>query len=213
MRAIAKVVLVQLTLLGAACGEGGQSQSSASASGVPGVIGTALTPYASGAASATASALALDPRALKDVLARVPAPLARTSSGGTLIGTDPSATPLASAAASATAEQSFIDLRPDLKASNAGSEKDMRASLYFDLVDQCRDKAGKHLPPEAIEIEFRIDPRGRIDRTSVKAKASQPEHAAAADCMVRVVRTADARFATQRLDEPTRIRARVPSVD
>jgi hypothetical protein len=31
--------------------------------------------------------------------------------------------------------------------------------------------------------------------------------------MMRVVRTADARFATPRLDEPTRIRAKVPSVD
>jgi hypothetical protein len=202
-------------LLMVACGDGGQAQPSPSSSafGVPGVLGTALMPYASGATSATATALALDPRALKDVIAHVPAPLPRTSEGGTLIGTDASATPLASAAVSATSEQSLIDLRPDLKASNAGSEKDLRASLYFDLVDQCRDKAGKHLPAEAIEIEFRIDPRGRIDRTSVKAKASSPDHAAAADCMVRVIRTADARFATQRLDEPTRIRARVPSVD
>lgn len=180
---------------------------------MPGVLASALSPNASARASATA--LALDPRALKEVVARVPSGLPPTSESGTLVGRDASASPLSSAAPlpAPTSDQSLIDLRPDLKASNAGSEKDLRAALYFDLVDQCRDAAGKYLPAEAVEIEFRIDPRGRIDRTSVKAKAARPEHAAAAECMMRVVRTADARFSTPRLDEPTRIRAKVPSVD
>lgn len=174
---------------------------------------SALSPDASARASATA--LALDPGAVKEVVARVPSQLPPTSASGSLVGREASASPSASAVlpAASTGDQSLIDLRPDLKASNAGSEKDLRASLYFDLVDQCRDASGKHLPAEAVEIEFRIDPRGRIDRTSVTAKAARREHAAAAECMMRVVRTADARFSTPRLDEPTRIRAKVPSVD
>jgi hypothetical protein len=204
---------VLASLLAVACGDGGGVTASAPASGVPGQLASALSPNASARASATA--LALVPRALKEVVARVPSALPRTSESGTLVGRDASASPLSSAAPAPapTGDQSLIDLRPDLKASNAGSEKDLRASLYFDLVDQCRDAAGKHLPAEAVEVEFRIDPRGRIDRTSVKAKAAHPEHAAAAECMMRVVRTADARFSTPRLDEPTRIRAKVPSVD
>ena len=163
--------------------------------------------------STPGTALALEPGALAEILAKVPAPLPPTSEGGTLVGATRGAESAASAAPAPTAEQSLVDMQPDLKASNAGSEKDLRATLYFDLVDQCRDKNGKHLPAESIEIDFRIDPRGRIDRTSVKAKPLTPELASAAECMVRVIRTADARFAPPRLDEPTRIRARVPSVD
>ncbi len=211
--ALGSPALVCALVLALACGsEGGAGPATASASGVPGVLASALSPNTSARASATV--LALDPRALKEVVARVPSDLPRTSESGTLVGRDASASPVSSAAPTATpSDESLIDLRPDLKASNAGSEKDLRASLYFDLVDQCRDAGGKHLPAEAVEIEFRIDPRGRIDRTSVKAKAARPEHEAAAECMMRVVRTADARFSPPRLDEPTRIRAKVPSVD
>lgn len=104
-------------------------------------------------------------------------------------------------------------MRADLKISNVGIEKDLRATLYYALVDQCRDEDGEILPADAVEIEFRVDATGTLDRSSVRATAAHPEHDAAARCMVRVIRTADARFSAVRLDEPTLVTAKVPSVD
>jgi len=159
---------------------------------------TILTSTAGGAASA--------------LIAHVPTALPPTSPSGSLVGTLASGS-AGAASASSVSGVSIVQMQADMKASNAGSERDLRASLYFDLVDQCRDEDGGILPPEAIEIEFRVDARGTIDRSSVRATALSPEHENAARCMVRVIRTADARFAPARLDEPTRVKARVPSVD
>jgi hypothetical protein len=142
----------------------------------------------------------------------VPSALGPTGADGTLIGTRSEA-PSSSASAAKPLDVSLVEMQPNLKASNHGTERDLRATLYFDLVEQCRDEDGQVLPAEAVELEFRVDPRGVIDRSSVRASAARPEHEAAARCMVRVVRTADARFAPPRLDEPTRVRAVVPSID
>lgn len=107
----------------------------------------------------------------------------------------------------------MVSMQPDLKTSNAGGERDLRATLYFDLVNQCRDEDGEILPANAIEIEFRVDPRGLIDRSSVRARALEPQYESAALCMVRVIRTGSANFGAPRLDEPTRVKSLVPSVD
>ncbi len=214
MRATARLAI---SLLGLAAGcDDAASPTPLAPTVIPGQVTSVLLGTAS-SAHASSSALALVPKALDETLARVPAELPPTSPSGSLVGTEASAAASASSASSVAPPEpsalSHVELRQDLKASSAGSERDLRAALYFQLVDRCRQRAGTHLPPEAVEIEFRVDPRGRIDRTSVLAKPSKPEFAGAAECMARVVRTADARFAPPRLDEPTKVRARVPSVD
>jgi hypothetical protein len=181
---------------------------------VPGVLVSSLAGGAKALPSASAESLPLDVGALKQVLANLPEPLPPTAPDGTRVGTetgvDPSAAPVVP---TSTGGVPMVSVQPDLNASNAGSERDLRATLYFALVNQCRDASGKHLPPEAIEIDFRVDARGYIDRSSVKARATDAAYDEAARCMVRVIRTSEARFAPARLDEPTQIRATLPSVD
>lgn len=178
--------------------------------------GAASTSSARPPSSPAMGQLAISPpedhRALAQVLANIPTP---PSPGDKTVSAIASGSATTSAAADRTKPNgvSLVQMQPDLKASNAGTEKDLRATLYFDLVDQCRDEDGQILPAEAVEIEFRVDPSGAIDRSSVRASSERPEYEPAARCMVRVIRTADARFAPVRLDEPTRVWAFVPSVD
>jgi hypothetical protein len=175
------------------------------------------SPSASGSALPAPSAAVavnapLDPSALDEIVANVPAPLPATSASGTLVGTDTGITG-SEKPDPETDDAGLVSLLPNWAASNAGSERDLRGTLYFDLVNRCRDEGGAQLPPEAVELELRIDLKGHIDRSSVKARALRPEHAKAAACMARVARTSEALLTPPRLDKPVMIKALVPSVD
>jgi hypothetical protein len=205
--------VLALALVLGACGDSTTAVPTAAPTGTPGTVVSALS-RANADAAPHASSLTVDPAALRDVLARVPAPLPPTSASGTLVGTDTrlpasSATPTTDGAG----ESVLLDLRTKLAPSNAGSERDLRATLYFDLVDRCRDDKGQHLPPESVMVRFRVDAHGQIDRASVQTRPLAPAFAAAAECMARVIRTSDARFTPARLGQPIAVSAKVPSVD
>ncbi len=206
---VGPVLAIALT----ACGDPTSGVPTAAPTGTPGLVVTSLA-RSSADAAPHASSLTVDPAALRDTLSRVPAPLPPTSASGTLVGTD---TGLPATTASPTTDAGndsvLLDLRTKLEPSNAGTERDLRATLYFDLVERCRDDKGQHLPPESVQVRFRVDARGQIDRASVQTKPLSPAFGAAAECMARVIRTSDARFTPARLGQPIAISAKVPSVD
>lgn len=185
----------------------GDAPEAPAAAPPPGVVATVLS---AGAGIGSAPQPAIDPKALAEINANVPQPLPATSASGSLVGTE---TGITGAEKAETNDDALVSLIPSWAASNAGSERDLRGTLYFDLVDQCRADDGRHLPPEAVEIELVVDSKGHIDRASVKARAKKPEHEKAAACMVRVARTSEARLTPPRLDKPIEVRAKVPSVD
>lgn len=204
-------LLLGLALLAQpACEDSNLEGASASAHG-----SAAPGPRAEGSAT-TAPA---DSTALTIVVARARERSAEQPVGASkLIGTRVDASSggtIASTPAPSAPEVDVMELGPGLKPSMAGTERDLRATLYYELVQQCRDEDGELLPPEAVELEFRVDPRGTIDRSSVKASAARVEHEAAARCMVRVVRSQNGRFGPLRVEQatPMRVRAKVPSVD
>jgi hypothetical protein len=106
-----------------------------------------------------------------------------------------------------------VSLEPGRKRSSFAVERDLRSTLQFDLIDQCRAPGGDILPPESIEIDFRVDSLGRIERTSVRAVAKLPAHEPAARCMARVIRASDARFSSSLGESSSVIHALVPSED
>ena len=154
----------------------------------------------------------VDPRALEEIVGSTPPPLPPTSASATLVGTD---TGLAGNEKPEPEPESdsMFSMLPPWAASNASSERDLRGTLYFELVNRCRDESGATLPPEAVVLELRIDPKGHIDRSSVRAKPRDPRYQAAAACMVRVARTSEALLTPPRLEKPVIITAVVPSVD
>jgi hypothetical protein len=175
---------------------------------------TSLAPFASTRVNSTS--LPIDPRAKSHLLARVPAALSATSPSGTLVGqeVDPSAFPVTSAQpAPSSTSGSRVSLEPGRKRSSFAVERDLRSTLHFDLIDQCRAPGGDILPPESIEIDFRVDSLGRIERTSVRAVAKLPAHEPAARCMARVIRASDARFSSSLGESSSVIHALVPSED
>jgi hypothetical protein len=198
----------------AACGDSGRdaASSAAESSATPGTLVSALG-RADGAAAPSASSLTIQPGALREILEEVPAPLPPTSASGTRVGTD-TGLPAASARPDEGEDDSILlNLRTKLEPSNAGTERDLRATLYFDLVDRCRDDGGARLPAESVLVSFRVDARGQIERGSVTTTPLDPKFAKAAECMLRVVRTSDAHFTPARLGQPIAVRAKVPSVD
>jgi hypothetical protein len=174
----------------------------------PGVVASVL---GVGSVSAQAPRPPVDAKALAEIVEAVPLPLPPTSASGTMVGSDTGIT--GSDEPEPPSDDGFVSLLPSWSASNAGSERDLRGTVYFDLVSQCRADDGSQLPPEAIEIELVVDSKGHIDRSSVKAKARSPEHEKAAACMTRTLRTSEARMTPPRLDKPVLVRARVPSID
>jgi hypothetical protein len=186
----------------------GDAPSAAAPPPPPGVVASVL---GVGSGSAQAPKAAIDPKALAEMVEAMPPPAPPTSASGTLVGTDTGIT--GTDKPEPPSDDGFVSLLPSWSASNAGSERDLRGTVYFDLVHQCRADDGSELPPEAVEIELVVDSKGHIDRSSVKAKALEPEHEKAAACMTRTLRTSEARMTPPRLDKPVLVRARVPSVD
>ena len=195
---------------GPGCADDSQAPPSPAAT-VSYEIVTNLVPVSS--VEVNQAALPVDPRAKDEILAAAPAPLPPTSPSGTLIATKPEASAFASSTASAAVSLSRVKLEPPRRTSSTSAERDLRSTLHFELVEQCRGPSGGILPPETVQIEFRVDSLGRIDRTSVVATARSPEYEPAARCMARVIRAADARFSSSRNREATLVHALVPTTD
>jgi hypothetical protein len=208
-----------VVIASAAC-EGSAKSVPAAASGSPGAVTTSLVagsrvrPSLSAASPVTSSAGAPDGDALSEVVAQVPSLLPPTSASGTLVGTDTEVAPSdAGTVPVQSTSASTFTLRPDLKLSSAGIERALRATVFYDLVDQCRDASGTRLPPEVIEITLRLDGRGRVERSTTEVRELDPRYATAASCMLRVLRTADLRLAPAMEGEVSRVTVKVPSVD
>jgi hypothetical protein len=92
-------------------------------------------------------------------------------------------------------------------------ERAARAQLYWNLVQRCRDKDGKILPPDAITLRFVVDDDGYIKPESIVARATRPEHADAAHCMRRELSTATFRGPAANWGHSGEVHATVPSVD
>jgi hypothetical protein len=165
------------------------------------------------ASAQPSSSLPVDARARAEIVSHALSALPATSASGTIIGTDTGREGHEPPVPEESETASLVALLPTFKPSNAGLERDLRGTLYFDLVDACRGPGGAPLPPEAVLVVFRVDPKGQIDRASVQATALDRAHAEAARCMVRVVRSSEARFTPPRTDKPIEIHAKVPSVD
>jgi hypothetical protein len=96
---------------------------------------------------------------------------------------------------------------------NPAIERAARAQLYWNLVQRCRDREGKILPPDAIRLKFNIDPDGYIASSSIIATAADPRHLDAAHCMRRELSTATFRAPAATRGQFGLIDATVPSVD
>ena len=96
---------------------------------------------------------------------------------------------------------------------NPAIERAARAQLYWNLVQRCRDKNGKILPPDAILMRFNIDADGYITPSSIVARATAAEHADAAHCMQRELSTATFRAPAATWGHIGAVHATLPSVD
>jgi len=164
-----------------------------------------------------------DTEALSEFLSAAPrdagAPTAED--GGTLIGSDtkvppPDASAEASAPVAPRAPKGRVDLgettmQPQM--SSPAIERAARAQLYWSLVQRCRDKDSKILPPDAVKLVFTIDPDGYIAASSIVASAADPRHDDAALCMRRELSAATFQAPVSARGSTTRITATIPSVD
>lgn len=185
--------------------------------GLVGCSSSDPAPSASSAAAPAAQASALasaDPAVLREIVARLPSALPPTSPSGTLVGADAgragAAAPIPIAPPSGAVAD--VALEAPTKLSSASTERALRASLYAELVLRCRAPDGSVLPPDAVTLEFRVRPDGQIDRGSATSTAASTEHAEAARCMLRVLKTSDVRIPASR-GHTSLVRATVPSVD
>jgi hypothetical protein len=96
---------------------------------------------------------------------------------------------------------------------SASTEKMLRSSVYYPLVQHCRGPDGAILPGESIELKFLIDGNGHIEPTSVKASAKDPRFQAASECMVRELIAAPFRAPTVAHGATTNVTALVPPID
>jgi hypothetical protein len=164
----------------------------------------------------------IDPGALDDLLAAAPKPGASAAAGAApMIGANTGVAAGASASAIEPAPPEPTHAPrvtvgvPTLQASMAtpAIERAARAQLYWNLVQRCRDKGGKILPPDAISLSFSIDADGYITPSSIVARATSPEHADAAHCMRRELSTATFRAPAATWGHAGEVRATLPSVD
>lgn len=167
-------------------------------------------------------ASAPEPGALDEILGKAPKTRPSTTGpdGGTLVGVptgsdakDAGAGDAGPAEAPRAAEVMVgqPEVQPGLPA--PAVERALRAQVYWPLVQKCRDKEGKILPPDAVTLQFKIDPEGFIVSSSVSATAANPEHEAAAVCMRRMLGAATFRAPPAGRGTHTIVDATVPSVD
>lgn len=177
----------------------------------------------------------VEPDALSELLAAAsalkPPPTTTGEEGGSSIGTETGekkdkkkrskkekeeAAAAPSASASAAAGKPLISIgalsvQGDMASPSV--ERAARAQLYWPLVQRCRDKEGKILPPDAVLILFRIDEDGYIIASSISATPSKPELEDAAHCMRRELSVATFRAPPASRGMTTSITMTAPSVD
>jgi hypothetical protein len=165
-----------------------------------------------------------DPTALEEILAAAPRTSARPTGpdGGTLVGTNTGARERASDAAAPApdadaprgnpiVEEGKPEVQPGLPSPSI--ERAARAQLYHPLTTRCKDRDGKILPPDSIELRFRIDADGYVVPSSISATATDPRHEDAANCMRRELGAATFRAPASARGMGTWVNATVPSVD
>jgi hypothetical protein len=183
----------------------------------------ALAPQGAGPAPLHPAVMgSIDPSALEDLIAAAPkpAPLAPIADGGPSIGAvtgvpeaSESAIEPPPPAAKATPRVIMGAATVQVEMANPTIERAARAQLYWNLVQRCRDKEGKILPPDAISMRFLIDIDGYIAPSSIVARATSPAHADAAHCMRRELSTATFRAPAATWGHMGEVRATLPSVD
>ncbi len=228
-------------LLTAGCSDQGAPSSDLGAASAPAVsasgawsrraMPSAAAPAVSGGESGAPESA--DSEALQELLRAAPkdAPPSTGPDGKTAIGTDtgvkedkkkeetqgdeaPAApTASASAAPAATSKVHFGAASIQQEMSAASIEREARAQLYWNLVQRCRDKENKLLPPDAILILFRIDLEGFIEPSSIMASPSKPEYQDAAHCMRRELSSATFRAPAGGRGVMMNVSMTVPSVD
>lgn len=178
----------------------------------------------------------VDPEALGEFLAAAPKDLPKPTGadGASAIGTETSAkegenkkdkkergaaaAPSASASAAASAPPpqhvvSIGSLSVQAVMSTPSIERAAREQLYWPLVQRCRDKEGRILPPDSVLILFRVDPDGYIIGSSISATPSSPELEDAAHCMRRELSAATFRAPPGARGMMTSVTMTAPSVD
>lgn len=158
---------------------------------------------------------AIDPDARDKMIARIPAnPAAPDSLVGTETGVD---LPDGGTTDTFPPKKKRTDkhvLRLDIvERPSASTEKMLRASVYYPLVQHCRGPDGEILPGESIELKFMIDGNGHIEPTSVIASAKEPRFQPASECMVRELIAAPFRAPTVAHGATTKVTALVPPID
>lgn len=160
----------------------------------------------------------VDPGALDDLIAAAPKPAASSAAPaiGAITGiASASATPVETPPPLPTRTPRVVVGSPTMQPAMANPtiERAARAQLYWNLVQRCRDKSGKILPPDAISMRFNIDADGYITPSSIVARATAAEHADAAHCMQRELSTATFRAPAATWGHIGEVRATLPSVD
>ena len=195
-------------------------------SGTPGVVVTALSRSAApGPSVRSVPALSGPPieAARRELLARVPSAIAETSDAGSLLGTDTQEPLLDGGAPTGEASATATDGGPSMHShvSMVGRpgrpgpaiEKLLRTTVYFDLVNRCRDASGAILPPEAVILGFELDAAGAIIDGTIKAEPKDPRHEPAAQCMIRELTASSFRAPPATKGESTNVTMPIPSVD
>lgn len=205
------------------------SRDAVSASKTPGGAASALdAPHASADPAVVTS---VDPTAVDELLAAVPKtlPASTDPDGGTLIGTDTGeredsrrsarrepADPEPAKAPREPQKKSLVSLGAvsiQESMANPSLERAARAELYWPLVQRCRDKEGKILPPDAILVLFHINVDGYIIGSSIVASPSKPIYEDAAHCMRRELLSATFRAPPAARGMQVNVTMTVPSVD
>ena len=181
----------------------------------------AATPAGSAGAAGPPVASALIASALDELLAAAPATKSRPTGadGSAAIGEDTGRPLPEGADAGASVEPArgprvtvgAPQVQPPM--STPSIERAARAQLYWDLVQGCRDPAGKLLPADAVALTFNIDAEGYIVPSSITAVSADPRFAEAAHCMRRTLSATTFRAPASARGQPASVKATVPSVD
>src|SRR5262249_35756648 len=139
-------------------------------------------PSSAASAESAAPPVAPDPAALAELLAAAPkrGPQSTSENGGTLVGTatgekEPSATDAGGPKNEAPKPAVEVgEMQLEATMSSPAIERASRQQLYYRLVTRCKDKAGKILPPDAVKLDFLIDPDGYIAPGSIVATTEDP---------------------------------------
>jgi hypothetical protein len=175
-----------------------------------------------------------DPSALEEILAAAPKDAGPPTGedGGTRIGTDTGIAETKDKEQSAETRAASSSAAPpgkdpsDQKArislgavqfqqamSSPSVERSARAQLYFGLVQRCRDRDGKILPPDAVKVGFNVDSDGYIVASTIRASTQDVRYEDAAHCIRRELSAATFRAPPAARGLPTIVTLTVPSVD